>query len=337
MKKFIDPSGNYIFIIPNEWGYMNVIRKTEANAPDSFELYENSIGCFQISCNDKNQGRIPEMISANKLETQKSGTNNLKFIEKYISELKYDLYLWIAVVEDKFIMCKYIYDHEKKDTQEIKDELIKVRACLKTIIVVEQQHKEQILASERFTKFMTAIGATIDLINRAYQNGSSVELVVLLANKIDALLRLTLILKKQLDDNSNAIDTTLIFQKETDRPIMEKRVYDLALKEGIIDQVLYDELYELYNQRNKVIHRYIITDLLTRDVMKTAVRYTMIEDKVGIIVAQYEQAQFKQKIGVYGVDSDPNNPIDDETKQAVLGAIKEKHAHREIIKGMTFN
>ena len=65
---------------------------------------------------------------------------------------------------------------------------------------------------------------------------------------------------------------------------MEKTVYKMALDEGLLTQNLHDRLSELYNQRNKVIHRYIITDLLTKDVMKIVYDYTILEEKVGEIV-----------------------------------------------------
>ena len=49
--------------------------------PDSFELYENSVGCFQISCKSKTIGEIPNLIENLKLITQDFGKNNLDFKE----------------------------------------------------------------------------------------------------------------------------------------------------------------------------------------------------------------------------------------------------------------
>jgi uncharacterized protein YutE (UPF0331/DUF86 family) len=335
MKKFIDPKGNYIFFIPIEWGYRNGMYDAKVNDPDSFELYEKSVGCFQISCNSVSKGEIPKLIKANELKTQKVGINNLKFKERFFPAEKFDMYLWMAVVADKFIMCKYIYDSKKRENLKIKKEIEKAKNTLKTILVIEEKYKKEVLESERFSKFMTSLGASIDLTNRAYKNGSSIELVVLLANQIDALLRLVLILKKQIDNSTDDIDTTLIFQSETDKPIMEKTVYKMALDEGIITQQLYDKLFGLYNQRNKVIHRYIITDLLTKDVMKVSYEYGELEEKVGAIVRKYEQKQFKLKIGIYGVDKPPDHPLDKIAKDKIIGGLKEKHAHSEVNKKIT--
>lgn len=336
MKKFIDPKGDYIFFIPNEWGYRNGMYDAKETDPNSFELYEKSVGCFEISCNPITKGEIPKLIENNKLKTQEVGKINLDFTEKHVSTEKLVMYLWLAVVDGKFIMCKYITDSAEKENIHAIKEIERARDCLKTIMVIEEEHKEEILASERFTKFMNSLGASIDLKNRAYKNGSSIELVVLLANQIDALLRLALILKKQIDNSSDDINTTLIYQNENDRPIMEKKVYKMALDQGLITKPLHDKLFELYNQRNKVIHRYIITDLLTKDVMKIVYDYGIMEEKVGEVVREYEQKQFQLQIGIYATDTPPDHPIDEETKQKVIGAIKEKHAHNEINKDITF-
>ncbi len=169
-----------------------------------------------------------------------------------------------------------------------------------------------------------------------YKNGSSIELVVLLSNQIDALLRLSLILKKQISNNTNEIDTTIIYQREADKPIMEKKVYKMALDENIIDKYLYDKLFELYSQRNKVIHRYIITDLFTKDVTRIVYEYGKLEKKVEKIIKELEQEQFKKGIGIYGVDSPPDKPLNKKDKEKIIGSLKEKHAHEKLNKGITF-
>lgn len=91
--------------------------EAKENAPDSFELYEKSVGCFQITCTSKTIGEIPNLIEIHKLKTQAVGTNNLEFSEKYVSSEKFDVYFWMAVVDDKFLMCKYRYDTDKKESK----------------------------------------------------------------------------------------------------------------------------------------------------------------------------------------------------------------------------
>ncbi|MFY7727941.1 MAG: hypothetical protein ACOVRN_00340 [Flavobacterium sp.] len=336
MKKFIDPKGNYIIFIPSEWSYKNAFYEAKDSDPNSFELYENSVGCFQISCNHVGIGKIPDLILTHKLESQEFGKNNLHFKEISIPGDNFDCYIWMAVVGENFVMCKYISDNNSSSNEKIKEEINKAKTSINSLLFIEDKYKNQVLADERFNKFMISLGASIDLKNRAYANNSPIELVILLANQIDALLRLVLILHKQLKLSTEDIDISLIFQSETDKPIMEKKVYDMALKEAIISSNLHNELYSLYNQRNKVVHRYIITDLLTRDVMKLAIDYGLMEEKIGSIVKQYEQEQFKNKIGIYGSKTPPNEPLDDLRKAIIIGNLKEKHAHKDFNNGITF-
>jgi len=336
MRKFIDPNGNYSLMIPSLWGYSNPLHDYKTTDPESFELYDNPVGCFQISCNPSTKGKIPELIKNNSLAAQQSGKENLDFVEKYIPSPKFDMYLWFALVDNKFMMCKYIYDAVKRDTEEIKKEVQSARNCLKTVKVIKEESKKEVLAYERFLKFMNSLAASVDLKNRAYENGSSIELVVLLASQIDALLRLTLILKKQIDNSTDEIDTTLIFQDEGDKPILEKKVYQMSLAEGIISQNLNNKLVDLYNQRNKVIHRYIITDLLTNDVMRIAIDYSFMEEEVSEILESYEKKQFQIKVGIYGTSAPATRPISQEIKNQIIGAIREKHANRKINDNITF-
>lgn len=336
MRNFIDPEGNFIFSFPNDWSYKNNEYESKEPMPHSFEFYENSVGCFQINCKTKNSDELKEFVKHYNLTIQEEDTKELKFVEKFIVGKDYDLFSWMALVEDKFLLCSYTYASENRDSPKINEEADKARESLKTIMVIGDFYKKHLLASDRFSKFMTSYAASVDLTQRAYQNGSAVELTILLANQIDALLRLVLILKRQLDQNTNEIDTQLIHQQEGDRPVMEKTVYKIALDENIIDNELYQKLMYLYDQRNKVVHRYIITDLFTKDVFRISVGYSELEIEIGKIVKQYEQKQFQASIGIYGTDLAPDMPLDIEEKIALINALKEKHAHNILNQHITF-
>lgn len=334
-KIFLENKGQFIIHIPVEWGYKNPEFGAKENEPHSFELYEKSIGCFQITCKPKTTGKIPELIESKKLKTQEIGKINLEFQENFAPTDKFDMYLWMAVVGDYFIMCKYIYDAPKRNTSKIKAEVKKAKNALETFMIVKEDEKKLFLASDRFDKFMGSLIASTDLSNRAYENGSSVELVVLLANQIDALLRLCLILNHQIQNKSFDVDLSLLYQGESDRPVMEKTVFKRTLDEGILNKPLYDELFDLYNQRNKVVHRYIITDIKTKHVAEIVHDYSNLKDKISAILLKLEQKQFEDKIGIYGLQNPPNTPMDEFTLQRIIASVKDKHAHKEINKNVT--
>lgn len=65
---------------------------------------------------------------------------------------------------------------------------------------------------------------------------------------------------------------------------MEKKIYKFVLEKEIIDWGIYDVFVELYNERNKVIYRYIIIDIFIKDVVKIVYDFILFEDKIGSIV-----------------------------------------------------
>lgn len=334
MKVFVDPEGKFAIKIPVEWEYKNILLKSDKSTPHSFELYDNPKGCFQISYHNKDKGNVPKLISNNKLRPQKAGIENLIFAEKVILGGVYDLYLWMALVEDTFFLIKYIIDGGKRVWKSTQKELEKVKKSLPTLLYIKPEDRDSFLETDRFKKFMYSIIACIDLKNRAWENGSFLELVLLISNHIDALLRLSLILHYQLQDKNKKIDTSLIFQGETDKPIMEKKIYKMALNEGIINQSVHDELFGLYNERNKVVHRYIITDIKTRDVMNIVIDYGKILEKVELVVSDLEQKQFMSKIGLFGTDAPPGAP-DELGISEIIASVKDKHGNKKMNKEMT--
>lgn len=305
--------------IPLEWEYKNPSFSENKNVPESFGTYTKMKGAFQISCKPINF-HISNLIKKNKLNTQKSDSTSLKFKEKYVKSGSTRSYIWMAAVDDHFFLATYIFRGRKS-----KKELQSVRKALNTIKFIKPQFRNQVIALNRFDLFMASMAATIDLKNRAVRNGSFIEYVVLTANYIDALLRLSIILKNQLENRNKAIDINFLFQCGTERPKMEKNIYNITLSRGIITKTLHEELYSLYNERNKVVHRYIITDIRTRDLLDIAKRYYELEEKVGGIVSELEQDQFKQKIGIYGSDIPPERKITGIELKRLQSRVRDKH------------
>ena len=133
---------------------------------------------------------------------------------------------------------------------------------------------------DRLGSFLNGAAAAAQLYARAAQNGSFIEAVCLSANLIDAQLRLGLILKRQIQRRDRTVDIDLLLQADGDKPLFEKEIYEMAHVEGVISRDLHDRLKSLYTDRNRVVHRYIITDLKTEDVLEIGVRYEQIEREV---------------------------------------------------------
>jgi hypothetical protein len=266
MKTFVDPYELFVIKIPEEW-YFTTEHKNPDNAleqPYGFEPYEERNAAFQISYK-----KITEKTIQLNIQKQPLGKSNLKFIINETDSAK----TWITYSEsDYIVIISLVYEDsltskEQKSFRELADKSVE------SFLIFTEDSKKEILPIVRWNNFMLSYAASIDLANRAYDNHAFVELVVILANQIDAVLRQSITLTRQLKNGSVEIDTGLIYQGEKDKPIMEKTVYKLALDEGVIETTEYDELARLYNIRNKVVHRYIISDLRSNDVIQLVIIY----------------------------------------------------------------
>lgn len=330
MRKFINKEGIFIITLPIDWYHKNKLYDAKESDPESFEFLNKPIGTFQISLTTPDKGLIPKIIEKHNIVSQELGKRGLTFAEDFFPSDKFDMLMWYAVVQDYFFMAKYIYDSKNREKKFIKEEIKKANEALKTLIFVEEEYREPVLANFQFDKFMFSLASSRDLTSKAYKNNNPIELVVLLANQIDAGLRLALILQEQIETKSKYIDIKLINQKDSDKAIMEKAIYKLALDKSIIDEKLNSELYNLYNQRNKVVHRYIISDITTKEVMKISINYSRMETKIGEIIKALEKKQFEEKVGLYG-ENPADTPLTKEQKIYVQNAINEKHAHYSFI------
>jgi hypothetical protein len=169
---------------------------------------------------------------------------------------------------------------------------------------------------------MSAIATTMELKSKAIERDSHIEYIVFSANHIDALLRLSIILTNQLKDKNEDIDLSLLFQAETDKPIMERTIYKNCLDSNIISLSLFNELERLYKERNKVIHRFIITDIRSEDVFKLALEYENLYDKIDDLILDLEKKQIEQNVGVWG--KNPSVGLSDEHRELLKTKIRDK-------------
>lgn len=330
MRKFINKEGKFIITLPEDWFHKNKLYDYKANDPDSFEYITDPIGTFQLTLTTVDKGLIPKIIQKHNLKSQEYGKRNLHITEDFFPGEKFDMFMWYVMIDNAFLLSKYIYTASNRKTKSIKLEVAKARQSLQTLIFVEEKDQESVLASFQFDKFMYSLVTSKELIQKAYKNTNPIELVILLANQIDAALRLCLIMHEQIETESDYINIKLIHQKDTDKVIMEKSIYKMALEKGIIDNVLNEQLFKLYNQRNKVVHRYIISDITTKEIMKISIDYSLMENKIGEIVKELENKQFKKKVGLYGQKS-ADKPLTDDQIKVIQNAINEKHSHYSFI------
>ena len=108
---------------------------------------------------------------------------------------------------------------------------------------------------------------------------------------------------------------------------MERKIYKIVLEKGIITQTIFDELEKLYEQRNKVIHIFIITDIRTEDILDIANDYHRVGEKVGEIVNSLEEKQSELKTGIHKDNDHLGEKMDDTTFKELITKIRDKHGN----------
>lgn len=128
------------------------------------------------------------------------------------------------------------------------------------------------------SNFLSGIGAAHNMLADAIeQKRSFIEQVCLSATLIDGLLRLSLVMKQQLSTNKGIVDPVLLYQgKRQKKFISERKVYEKASSEKIITKAIFKKLNVLYNQRNIIVHRYVISDIKTKEVIHIAKQYIQL-------------------------------------------------------------
>lgn len=154
------------------------------------------------------------------------------------------------------------------------------------------------MGEQRLECFLKGLSAAVELAHRASSNGFLIEYIILAGSIIDAALRMALVLQHQLDTSSSDIPDELLYQGEGDKALSERTVYRRALEAGLITRELFERLQDLYSDRNKVVHRYIISDITTEDAFRIARGF---EDAIPIVneaVWLVEEKQIGRGVGM---------------------------------------
>lgn len=178
--------------------------------------------------------------------------------------------------------------------------------------------------SDKLDDFIAGLAGACDLMSRASKNGFFIEYICLAAGVIDACLRMGLVLQHQIDSKSVSIPEELIFQMGKDY-ISEREIYRRAKDKGIISQQLFEKLKKLYDDRNIVIHRYIITQIKTDKVLEIGIEYEKILDEVNKHIYGLEKKQIELGVGMTRSDDDLPEDIKDQLKSEFQEKVHAKH------------
>lgn len=330
MKHWTEPDGIFLIQIPTEWQYLNpVMEGEEEKSPYSFQPYENAKGCFQISC-------YPLEEIAPKLANEyPNGVPELRWRPSRMDDSEFCVHLFYGASADQALIGKYIHDASLDNDEQINEELRLVDKILKSLAIVPPRDRKLASDMEKFDRFQGALAASYDLLDNAIESDSFVEVIAVSANQIDAFLRLSIVIAIQLKNETDKIPIKYLFQAEDERGLMERKIYDDALKYNVIKDNDHKELKSLYKLRNRVIHRYIISNIKTRDLPRVALRYVEACEKVRLILRDLENKQKDCQYGVYGKKFMKFSEPDDEAIKRLFADVNDKHLIRKFARKVT--
>lgn len=137
-----------------------------------------------------------------------------------------------------------------------------------------------------FNDLIHSIPTSRLLLQKAHEEGALIEGLCLYVSTIDALLRLALVYSRtqKAPDHTYQIPKALIRQDEGEKTYSEKGIYDLVLKEKIISPDLHRRLYEIYDFRNRVVHRFNISGLRYADIAEACTKFEPLYQEVMVVV-----------------------------------------------------
>lgn len=133
-----------------------------------------------------------------------------------------------------------------------------------------------------------------------------------------------------MNQNTKEIEVKYLFQDENEKGIIERRIYKEALDLEIINDEHFKELNDLYDLRNRVVHRYIISYLKTRDIKEIALDYYFLSEKIRLIIKSIEEEQMDRKIGIYGEGYEKDYKFTRDDQQVMFSLANDKHLLEEF-------
>lgn len=230
MKHWTEPNGILLMQIPIDWQYLNPgLSEYEEESPYGFQLYHDPIGCFQLSCYPLSE-LFPSVAKANP-----QGVKKLSWKESRLDDSEFCTHLFFSAHHDQALLGKYIYDAGLEGDERITEQLKTVKQTLNSVVIVPPSDRRLAADFDKFDRFTGSLAASHDLLHSAIDSESFIEIIAIAANQIDAYLRLSLVLAKQLNEKTNDIETRYLFQADGEKRIMERKVFEDAVKLDVID------------------------------------------------------------------------------------------------------
>lgn len=298
MRRFINEKGTFEIKVPITWRYS--IKDGKVHTFQEYEIWKSD--AFQLSINeldtDEKKANFESFLKT--LPTTKIDDEDFYNLPDSGDE-EFTTKTWTKLYVDKSVFFTLTHPNNtdpELDSRSIEDKVLLVHSIMKEFKIIETGESIETINSYRFEMFLQGVGAAALILSKAVKNKAFIEATCLLANQIDALLRIGIVLKNQLINGNSDIEIEWIYQGLADKKKSEKDIYKNALDLEIIDQTVYDELFKLYDDRNRVIHRFVISEITLAEVEEIAYRYYRQQEAINKIIYDLEAEQITLGIGM---------------------------------------
>ena len=158
---------------------------------------------------------------------------------------------------------------------------------------------------DEFQQFFVNIATTRKLLEEANNKDALIEGTILYASIIDALLRQLILMERSIKAGGSVdVPAGFVWQHEGDKMYSERQIIKIANDESAIDRDIFNELNFLYDERNKIVHRYILSWYKYSDIVTILDRYEKVYRIIFTRIEKYEQPDLHkllepEKIGIW--------------------------------------
>lgn len=287
MRHFFSEEDLFEILTPFDWVYRPNQKCTYDFGLDTGEAFQISITYLDTK---KHKNKADKLLESSRKKNLPK-LYNFHQLNDIVFENNYTCRMWVKKQASKFIKISIT-------GKRIDDYLEQVKISLKSFRLVKTKNVEYVKKWYRFGKFLEGIAAMFFVLDQSLNNKCHIESICAQTNLTDAYLRCALILKNQINKTNKDIDIKWIYQGLDDKAIPEKRIYDEAFRENIINDNQLELLYKLYDERNRVIHRFIISEISYIDIEDISYRCRLIFEEIWEIVKDLENQQIKLSIGM---------------------------------------